>query len=58
MFCLKFSEFDQIIGAFRIILVAGDGPDAFEAENWIEAREMVDARHLRHIPGYGWFLKS
>lgn len=60
VFRLIFSEFNETVGAFRIVLAPDDGsaPDAFEAGNWIEARDLVDTQHLRHVPKHGRFLKS
>jgi len=61
MFYLCILEFDETVEALRVALMpdeCGSQLQSIEADSWIDAREIVDGRGLRHVPGYGWFLKS
>lgn len=61
MFYLRILEFDDTVMAARVAIMP-DCPGAalqeLDAETWIDARDLVDVERLRHVPGFGWFLKS
>jgi hypothetical protein len=53
--------YDTEVQALRVALLTestGAALQIIEAENWIDARDVVDTRQFRHVPGFGWFLKS
>lgn len=61
MFYVCILGYDQDVQALRVVLSDDDSGaplQTIEADTWIEAREVVDDQHLRHVPGFGWFLKS
>lgn len=61
MFYLCILGYDADVQALRVALLTestGAALQIIEADNWVDAREVVDTRQFRHVPGFGWFLKS